>query len=66
IELLKEKGYARIKIISILSSPEGIKTVSEAHPDVDIYTGCIDRCLNERNYILPGLGDAGNRLFGTE
>lgn len=66
IELLKEKGYRRIKIISIISSPEGITTVSAAHPDVDIYTGCIDRCLNERNYILPGLGDAGNRLFGTE
>lgn len=66
IELLKEKGYKRIKIISIISSPEGIQTISQAYPDVDIYTGCIDRCLNERNYILPGLGDAGNRLFGTE
>jgi len=66
IELLKEKGYTRIKIISILSSPEGIRAVSESHPDVDMYTGSIDRCLNERDYILPGLGDAGNRLFGTE
>jgi uracil phosphoribosyltransferase len=66
IQLLKEKGYTRIKIISILSSPEGIAAVSESHADVDIYTGSIDRCLNERDYILPGLGDAGNRLFGTE
>ena len=66
IRLLKEKGYSRIKIISILSSPEGIAAVSRSYPDVDIYTGSIDRCLNERDYILPGLGDAGNRLFGTE
>jgi len=66
IQLLKEKGYKRIKIISIISSPEGIGAVAASHPDVDIYTGSIDRCLNERDYILPGLGDAGNRLFGTE
>jgi uracil phosphoribosyltransferase len=66
IQLLKAKGYKRIKIISIVSAPEGIKAVEQNHPDVDIYTGSIDRCLNEHEYILPGLGDAGNRLFGTE
>ncbi|MDR2734961.1 MAG: uracil phosphoribosyltransferase [Spirochaetota bacterium] len=65
-EILKEKGFRRIKIIAIISSPEGLSAVEKSHPDVDIYTGSIDRCLNERNYILPGLGDAGNRLFGTE
>ena len=66
VELLRQKGYQRIKIISIIASPEGIATVEATCPDVAIYTGCIDRCLNDRNYILPGLGDAGNRLFGTE
>jgi uracil phosphoribosyltransferase len=65
-EILKEKGFQRIKIISIITAPEGLAAVEKAHPDVDIYTGSIDRCLNERNYILPGLGDAGNRLYGTE
>jgi uracil phosphoribosyltransferase len=65
-EILKEKGSQRIKIIAIVAAPEGLKAVETSHPDVDIYTGSIDRCLNERDYILPGLGDAGNRLFGTE
>jgi len=56
----------KIKVISILSAPEGIKVVETAHPDVEIYTGHIDEYLNDHKYIIPGLGDAGDRLFGTK
>lgn len=66
IELLKEKGVKKIKFLSIISAPEGIKAVEEKHPDVQIYTACIDEKLNERAYIIPGLGDAGDRIFGTK
>lgn len=66
IDLLKKSGHNKIKVISIISSPEGIKTVEEAHPDVEIYTGNIDDYLDDRKYIIPGLGDAGDRLFGTK
>lgn len=66
IDSLKEKGFNDITIIAILSAPEGIKLVEEAHPDVRIYTGSIDECLDENKYIVPGLGDAGDRLFGTK
>jgi len=66
IDLLKEKGFNVITIISVISAPEGIRRVEEAHPDVDIYTGSIDECLDENKYIIPGLGDAGDRLFGTK
>jgi uracil phosphoribosyltransferase len=66
IDSLKEKGFDIITGISLISSPEGIKIVEEAHPDVDIYTGSIDECLDENQYIIPGLGDAGDRLFGTK
>ena len=66
IELLKEKGVTKIKFLCIIASPEGIKAVEEKHPDVQIYCSSIDRQLNEKAYILPGLGDAGDRIFGTK
>ena len=66
IDFLKEKGCKNIRIMSIIAAPEGIKTVAEAHPDAKIYVSTLDRCLNEHGYILPGLGDAGDRLFGTK
>ncbi len=65
ISLLKEKGVKNIKFMAIIACPEGVKRVTEAHPDVDVYISTCDRGLNEKNYILPGLGDAGDRLFGT-
>lgn len=66
IGLLKKKGAKNIRLMCLISSPEGVKTVMEAHPDVDIYVGAIDEKLNEQGYIVPGLGDAGDRLFGTK
>jgi len=66
IDIIKKKGYNKIKVLTIISSPEGIKAVEDAHPDVEIYTGNIDERLDERKYIIPGLGDAGDRLFGTK
>ncbi|WP_297520934.1 uracil phosphoribosyltransferase [uncultured Clostridium sp.] len=66
IGLLKKKGAKNIRLMCLISSPEGIKMVMEAHPDVDIYVGAIDEMLNEQGYIVPGLGDAGDRLFGTK
>ena len=66
IDVLKERGFDDITVIAILSAPEGIKSVEEAHPDVKIYTGSIDECLDENKFIVPGLGDAGDRLFGTK
>lgn len=66
IQLLKDKGCKHIKFMAIIGAPEGVSKVAEAHPDVDIYVSTLDRCLNENGYILPGLGDAGDRLFGTK
>ena len=66
IQLLKNKGCKNIKFMAIIGAPEGVSKVAEAHPDVDIYVSTLDRCLNEHGYILPGLGDAGDRLFGTK
>jgi uracil phosphoribosyltransferase len=66
IRFLKERGAANIKLVVLVSAPEGIKAVQENHPDVDIYTAAIDKCLNSHGYIVPGLGDAGDRLFGTK
>lgn len=65
IDLLKQKGCKRIKGLFLVAAPEGIEAVSEAHPDVEIYIAAIDKCLNEKGYILPGLGDAGDKIFGT-
>ncbi len=62
---VKEAGATPVRMISIVSAPEGIKALKEAHPDVDIFTASIDRGLNDLAYILPGLGDFGDRLFGT-
>ena len=66
ITMLKKRGCKQIKLMSIIGAPEGVSKVAEAHPDVEIYVSTLDRCLNERCYILPGLGDAGDRIFGTK
>lgn len=66
IEFVKKQGAKQIKFASIIASPEGIKMLTEKHPDIQIYCGSIDRQLNENGYILPGLGDAGDRIFGTK
>jgi uracil phosphoribosyltransferase len=65
IEVLKRWGASRIKMLNLIAAPEGVAAVMEAHPDVPIYTAALDRQLNEKGYILPGLGDAGDRQFGT-
>ena len=66
ITLLKKRGAKQIRLMCLISSPEGIEFVQKAHPDVDIYDACIDEKLNDHGYIVPGLGDAGDRLFGTK
>ena len=66
IDRLKARGCKNIKFMCIIAAPEGVSRVAEAHPDVEIYVSTLDRCLNEHGYILPGLGDAGDRLFGTK
>lgn len=66
INFLKERGAENIKFLCLLSSPEGVARLNKDHPDVNIYTGAHDRALNEQGYIVPGLGDAGDRLFGTK
>lgn len=66
IKCLKEDGVKKIKFLSIISAPEGIKRLNEEYPDVELYTAAIDEKLNEHGYILPGLGDAGDRIFGTK
>jgi len=65
IEVLKEWGARKIKLVNLIAAPEGVAAVSSAHPDVQIYTASLDRQLNEKGYIMPGLGDAGDRQFGT-
>lgn len=65
ISVLKQKGAKKIKFVSLVASPEGVRVLSKVHPDVRIYTCALDRKLNQRGYILPGLGDAGDRIFGT-
>jgi len=66
IDLIKESGCNKIKGIFVVAAPEGIKRVEAAHPDVEIYVAAIDKKLNEVGYILPGLGDAGDKIFGTK
>lgn len=66
IEFVKKQGAKQIKFASIIAASEGIKMLTEKHPDIQIYCGSIDRQLNENGYILPGLGDAGDRIFGTK
>jgi uracil phosphoribosyltransferase len=65
IEVLKKWGAVRIKLVNLIAAPEGVDAVLKAHPDVEIYTAALDRQLNEKGYIMPGLGDAGDRQFGT-
>lgn len=66
VELLKGKGVKKIKVLCIIAAPEGIDLVNKKYPDVKIYCANIDKCLNEKKYIVPGLGDAGDRIYGTK
>ena len=66
IQMLKDRGCKNIHFMCIIAAPEGLKAMQEAHPDVDIYVGALDEHLNEHGYIVPGLGDAGDRIFGTK
>lgn len=66
IRMLKEKGATAIRFVCLIAAPEGVKALNEAHPDVDVYVAELDEKLNEHAYIVPGLGDAGDRLFGTK
>ncbi len=66
ITMLKDDGVKKIKFLSIISAPEGIKKIEQLHPDVQVFTAAIDERLNEIGYIVPGLGDAGDRIFGTK
>ena len=66
ITLIKQHGGKRIKFLSIIAAPEGVEKFHSEHPDVELYIGHLDRCLNEAAYICPGLGDAGDRIFGTK
>ncbi|WP_026506923.1 uracil phosphoribosyltransferase [Butyrivibrio sp. MC2013] len=66
IQMLKDKGCKHIHFLCIIAAPEGIEAIKAAHPDVDLYVGTVDEKLNEHGYIVPGLGDAGDRIFGTK
>ena len=66
ISFLKKRGVTSIKLLNIIAAPEGIERITRDHPDVDIYCAALDECLNDHGYIVPGLGDAGDRIFGTK
>lgn len=66
IDMAKRQGVKDIKLVCLVGAPEGVKAIEEAHPDVDIYLAALDEKLNEKGYIVPGLGDAGDRIFGTK
>ena len=66
VDSLKKRGAANIKFVCLVAAPEGVKKLQDAHPDIDIYTASLDERLNENGYIVPSLGDAGDRLFGTK
>ena len=66
INFLKQRGCNHIKLVNLIAAPEGVKRIEKDHPDVDIYVGALDEKLNEHGYIVPGLGDAGDRIFGTK
>ncbi len=66
VQFIKDRGCKDIKLVCLIAAPEGVKAMQEAHPDVDIYLAALDEKLNENAYIIPGLGDAGDRLFGTK
>ena len=63
---MKKRGITKLRFLCLIAAPEGVKRLQEAHPDVDIYIGALDERLNEHGYILPGLGDAGDRIYGTK
>lgn len=66
VDFIKARGCKNIKFMCIIAAPEGLEALQKAHPDIDIYVGCLDDKLNENAYIVPGLGDAGDRIFGTK
>ena len=66
IDLVKKHGARNIKLMCLVAAPEGVQAVNDAHPDVEIYAASVDECLNDHGYIIPGLGDAGDRIFGTK
>jgi len=66
VQFIKNKGCKNIKFMSLIAAPEGVKRLTEDHPDIQLYCGCLDEKLNEHGYIVPGLGDAGDRIFGTK
>ena len=66
LNFLKQRGCKNVRFMCLVAAPEGIKVLQEAHPDIDIFTAAVDECLNENCYIVPGLGDAGDRIFGTK
>lgn len=66
LDLLKAKGCTRIKVLILVAAPEGLKALEEAHPDIELYTASVDERLDEKGYIVPGLGDAGDKIFGTK
>lgn len=65
VDFIKQRGGKKIKFMCVIAAPEGVDALTKAHPDIQLYIGCLDRCLNENAYICPGLGDAGDRIFGT-
>ncbi|MFK7850696.1 MAG: uracil phosphoribosyltransferase [Akkermansiaceae bacterium] len=65
VRMLKDEGASRLRFASLVAAPEGVAAMRDSHPDVPLFSAALDRCLNEKGYILPGLGDAGDRLFGT-
>ena len=66
VDFIKQRGCTNIKFMSIIAAPEGIERLAKAHPDIQLFCGCVDKQLNENGYIVPGLGDAGDRIFGTK
>lgn len=66
IEMVKKRGAKSIKLVCLVGAPEGVEFIKERHPDVDIFLAALDDCLNDKGYIVPGLGDAGDRIFGTK
>ena len=66
IRMLKNRGISRIRFLCLVAAPEGVQRLQKSHPDVNLYIGCLDQRLNENGYILPGLGDAGDRIYGTK
>ena len=66
VQFIKDRGCKDVKLVNLIAAPEGVEAFQKAHPDVDIYVAALDEKLNEHAYIVPGLGDAGDRIFGTK